>query len=468
MAVLDTDYLVVGAGASGMAFVDELLTSSDADVVVVDRRSRPGGHWNDAYSFVRLHQPSAYYGVNSTPLGRDRVVDTGPEAGFYERASAPEICAYYQQVLEDRFLASGRVRFLGMHDHRGTGGDGHLIVSRLTGDEVVVRPRRGFVDASYLESQVPRRHTRRFVVDRGARVIPPNDLVELDPTDGPVTGFTVLGAGKTGMDTCTWLLDQGVAGEAIRWIKPRDSWFFDRATVQPLDQVATVIEGVAHDLEAAAEALDVADLFARLEANGRLMRVDPEVEPQMFRAATLSRAEAASLRRIGDVVRKGHVVRVGLHEIELAGGRVATDPGQVHVDCTAAGLPNAPARPIFAGGTITLQTMRIGLTPFNAAMIGYVESTRGDVTEKNRLCPPNVYPSAAVDWLPTTRTSTCAEVIWGEQPDIAEWLERSRLNLARGWRDHLDEPRMQEALTRLVQHREPAIENLERLVPVVH
>jgi cation diffusion facilitator CzcD-associated flavoprotein CzcO len=62
---IETDYLVVGAGAAGMAFVDALIAACDADVVMVDRRHRPGGHWNNAYPFVRLHGPSALYGVNS-------------------------------------------------------------------------------------------------------------------------------------------------------------------------------------------------------------------------------------------------------------------------------------------------------------------------------------------------------------------------------------------------------------------
>ena len=84
---LETDYLVVGAGASGMAFTDTLLAEPDADVVLVDRRHQPGGHWLDAYPFVRLHQPSAYYGVNSMTLGNDRIDDSGPNAGFYERAT---------------------------------------------------------------------------------------------------------------------------------------------------------------------------------------------------------------------------------------------------------------------------------------------------------------------------------------------------------------------------------------------
>ncbi|MEL6984244.1 MAG: NAD(P)-binding protein, partial [Actinomycetota bacterium] len=106
-ATIEADYLVVGAGAAGMSIVDELLTNSDADVVLVDRRHRPGGHWLDAYPFVRLHQPSVFYGVNSRPLGHDRIDTSGSNAGFYERATADEICDYYQRVLDERFLDSG-------------------------------------------------------------------------------------------------------------------------------------------------------------------------------------------------------------------------------------------------------------------------------------------------------------------------------------------------------------------------
>lgn len=68
-----TDYLIVGAGASGLAFADSLLTESDANIVLVDRRAEVGGHWGDAYPFVQLHTPSSYYGVNSIPLGEDRI-----------------------------------------------------------------------------------------------------------------------------------------------------------------------------------------------------------------------------------------------------------------------------------------------------------------------------------------------------------------------------------------------------------
>ena len=88
---LEADYLVVGSGAMGMAFTDELLTqNSQATVILVDRHAKPGGHWNNAYPFVSLHQPAAYYGVNSEKLG----------TGGVALASGTEVLAYFERVLK--------------------------------------------------------------------------------------------------------------------------------------------------------------------------------------------------------------------------------------------------------------------------------------------------------------------------------------------------------------------------------
>ena len=158
MSEIETDYLVIGAGASGMAFVDALVTADpSADVVIVDRQHRPGGHWLNAYPFVRLHQPSANYGVASRQLGDNRIDEVGPNAGFYERATATEICDYFNRVLEENLIPSGRVRFLAMSDYRGSGvGATHDVVSLLTGRATTVRVRRKVVDATYVESSIPR------------------------------------------------------------------------------------------------------------------------------------------------------------------------------------------------------------------------------------------------------------------------------------------------------------------------
>ena len=93
--LVNTDYLVVGAGASGLAFADALVAEADVEVTVIDRRQAPGGHWADAYPFVRLHTPSAYYGVNSLALGEDRIDQVGENAGYYERATGEEVCEHF-------------------------------------------------------------------------------------------------------------------------------------------------------------------------------------------------------------------------------------------------------------------------------------------------------------------------------------------------------------------------------------
>jgi len=44
VGVVEADYLVVGAGAAGMAFRDALIDHADVSVVMVDRGRRVAGH----------------------------------------------------------------------------------------------------------------------------------------------------------------------------------------------------------------------------------------------------------------------------------------------------------------------------------------------------------------------------------------------------------------------------------------
>lgn len=41
---IETDQLIVGAGAQGLIFTDEAITHTDANIILVDRRDRVGGH----------------------------------------------------------------------------------------------------------------------------------------------------------------------------------------------------------------------------------------------------------------------------------------------------------------------------------------------------------------------------------------------------------------------------------------
>ena len=459
MREIETDYLVVGAGATGMAFVDALLTESDCDVLLVDRRHRPGGHWLDAYPFVRLHQPSAYYGVTSRVLGNDRIDDSGPNAGFYERATAAEICVYFNHVLDDH-LTSDRLRFLPMCDYRGIDGDRHILSSLLTGSKTSVKVRRKFVDATYVESSIPSRHTPGFAIDAGVRVLPPNDLVALE---APASGFTILGAGKTAMDTCNWLLESGVRPDDIRWIRPRDGWFFNRAYMQPLSLIASYMQLQARFVESAAACDSARDFLHRLEALGVMVRIDPDVEPHVFRGATASLLELDSLREIENVVRLGRVVRIGTQQIKFEDAELATDPGQVYVDCTAKGVRPTRARPVFEHDRLTMQYVTIGIVPWSAATIATVEAARDDDEQKNDMCPPVVFSGEASEILRLAHAGMTGLATRSAEPDIAAWNERCRLNPARGAADHLDDPLVLASLTSLGANLGPAMENLQRL-----
>ncbi len=451
---IETDYLIVGAGASGLAFADSLVAETDVDIVLVDRRTHPGGHWRDAYPFIRLHAASAYYGVNSTPLGRDRIMQSGRNAGFYEQADAPEIRAYFEDVC-DRLVSTGRVRFLAEHEHLGGHEGEHEVRDLRSGADHTVRVRRRLVDARYLEGTIPATHQPSFTVTPGAAVVPVNDLPAVADAH---RRFTVIGGGKTSADACLWLLDHGVSAEHIRWIRPRDAWFTDRASLQPLDQVASLIEGISFDAEAAAEATDVADCFERLEDKGRLMRLDPQVTPTMFRATMLSRAELRDLRAIVDVVRLGRVRAVEVDRIVLDDGEVATSGEVLHVDCSARGLSGAAPVPVFSPGQIVIQQVRQSSPTFNAALIAFVEAHRDTDAEKNRLCPSASVPSRVEDWGPLMSHTWAVEQVWLTEPDLAAWIAASRLNILRGLAEHAHEPRAHEALTRFLTYVGPAIE----------
>jgi hypothetical protein len=221
---LQTDYLVIGTGAMGMAFTDVLVTETEAKVVMVDRHHQPGGHWNDAYPFVRLHQPSALYGVNSRKLGSDAIDATGWNKGLYELATNSEVCAYFDQVMQQQFMPSGRVQYFPMCDYRGS----QHFASLVSDAEYDVVAKK-IVDATYMNVTVPSMRRPLYGVAEGANCVPPNALPRLT---GKWDRYIVVGAGKTGMDACLFLLKNDVDPDQIAWIMPRDAWLMNRADIQ--------------------------------------------------------------------------------------------------------------------------------------------------------------------------------------------------------------------------------------------
>jgi hypothetical protein len=458
-----TDYLVIGAGLAGMAFTDALIAEdAESSVLMVDRRHGPGGHWNDAYPFVRLHQPSAFYGVPSRDLGEDRIDQTGPNAGFYERATAAEICHYFQEVMDETFLPSGQVELRTMSDVREDGDGTVTVTHNLTGATTRVDVRKKVVDARYLESVIPSTHVPSFTTGDDVALIPVNGLVKAAE---PVGGYVVLGAGKTAMDACVWLLEQGVDPDRITWVKPREAWTLERGAYQPREKVGSFITGYADTVEASALATSVPDLFERLEACGGLVRIDRTVEATMFRAPFLSEYERERLRTVEHVVRHGRVRAIEADRMVMVDGTEVPVPrGALFVDCTAEGLQSPGQKPVFEDRRVTPQGMREGSPSFNAALIGYLEATRGDdLAAANALAPPNAYPNTALDWIRQRHVSMLAQAAWDQQPDVAEWIEGCRLNIAQGMLEHASDPLVGAALGKYITSYGAAMDNLAKL-----
>lgn len=460
MRTLETDYLVVGAGAMGMAFTDALIDHADVDVVLVDRRHAPSGHWQDAYPFVQLHQASLFYGVASTELGSGRIQDAGPESGLHERARRAEIQAYYDDILHRRFLGSGRVRFLAGYEHRFDGST-HVVTSSVSGEAVEVRVRRRVVDATYLAPSVPATSPPPFGVTDGASVVPVGAMAGL--VDAPAA-YVIVGSGKTATDAIVWLVRNGVASDRIIWIRPRDPWMLNRAFVQP---DPTVAFGLAADtMEAAVGAASVDEVFLRLEAGGSMLRIDPSVVPTMAKAPTLASWELELLRGVEQVVRLGHIDHVTSTEIVMDRGAVALPLGALVVHCAASGLANPPMVPIWSPEGIRLQTIRAGFPCFNAALAGVVEATRDDDGERNRLCPPNLFGNSLAEWARMQVLGARASATFGAEPDIAAWANGCALNPARVLGQQADDPALLAARARLAEASGPGLARLAELAGI--
>ena len=451
--VLDADYLVVGAGAMGMGFTDALLDHSDARVVLVDRRDGVGGHWRGAYPFVRLHQSSTFYGVASTLLGGGRLQTEGPEAGLHERADQPTILAYYDDVLDRRMVGPGRAELFTGHDYVGD----RTVVARGSGERFTVPERCRVVDARYLAPDIPAETPPKFAVD-GARVIPVNDLPRVEDRPGQ---YVVVGSGKTATDACVWLLGQGVDPDAICWVRPRDPWMLNRALIQPDPDIYLAM--VATMLRTAADTVSLPALFLALEEAGIMLRIDRSVVPTMAKAPTLGRWELELLRSVENVVRLGHVTSARRGRLDLEQGSVAVAEDALVVNCAADGLKQPPLVPIWAPEVITLQPVRAGFPCFGAALAGYVEATRADDAEKNRVAPPSSYGNTLEDWAVMNVLGLRNAAAFGAEPDIKEWSDRVALNPSRVPPEHGGSAALDDALDRLRQCVGPGVARLASL-----
>jgi hypothetical protein len=183
----------------------------------------------------------------------------------------------------------------------------------------------------------------------------------------------------------------------------------------------------------------------------------------MAKTPTLGAWELDLLRTIENVVRLGHIKHVTHGEIVLDDGVVPLAPGSLVVHCAASGLQYPPLVPVWQPDRIRLQTIRAGFPCFCAALVGFVEATRDDDRERNRLCPPNTLPDSPADWARMQVRGTVASRSYGAEPDIAAWANACALNPARIEPSQRDDPAVQAAAARLADSAERGLAVLAEL-----
>ena len=106
--------------------------------------------------------------------------------------------------------------------------------------------------------------------------------------------------------------------------------------------------------------------------------------------------------------------------------------------------------------------MRAGFPCFSAAITGYVEATRSDDDEKNRLCPPSRFGNSLAQWAEMNVRGARAAAAFGAEPDIAEWANTVAVNPAR-IPPGSSSPALDAVRERLAAVTAPGIEALARL-----
>ncbi len=394
---ISCDYLIVGAGTATLSFVDTLLEElPDATFILVDRFSRPGGHWTTAYPFVRLHQPSASYGVNSLRLGKNLTRRGGFEKFDHsDRATGKEVCEYYAKVVE-AFKATKRVQVYFNTEYHWNDDSGNHELKSNDGKYFHIVNCKKIVKCE-TRVVVPSMRKMPFLVDSSVSAVPINEVPE-KLEEGAHSRFVILGAGKSGTDAVLYLLASGVDQSAITWVISRDVWYFLRDGMIPEAAPGKKYHKYARRamIDPLLGASDAEDFFLRLEKVQCVGRLDPTgPNPEVVKGATIDKSELEQLRKVKDIVKLGRVTAISSDQIMLDKGTVSFSPDEtLVVDCMAQDFYGyydfEDDFEVFNTGRIRLGPLSFLFNPSGtSALTAYLEAQFSDDAIKNSfLCFP--------------------------------------------------------------------------------
>ncbi len=395
---LTCDYLVVGAGAASIAFIDTLLTEQPlSKIILVDKNPSPGGHWVHAYGFVRLHQPSLLYGVASRQLEGSwlNLVIRKLTLPWQHRASKDEILKYYDSFIQDK-ISAGQVQYFPncqynfsgeelMTTHPGAEREHEYSFSSLDGShQCLVKVKNKLINGILGECIIPSLNPVNFPVDEGIHMLTPNQIFDWHQqklNNYREKHFVVLGCGKTAMDTVVYLQQSmKVKPAQISWVIPNDVWMLLReGSANPWAWPKALLKSDHNEREAS----------LALERAGGFVRLDPNIEPTRFRFPVVGMDEIKLMRRVQDIIRQGRVTAIkkeGNRSVIVHFGENSqpwlpreSDPENlVFIHCTCPGPDNGNTNfDLFASDhQLNLNLLFAPPVPISMSVLAYLESAR--------------------------------------------------------------------------------------------
>jgi cation diffusion facilitator CzcD-associated flavoprotein CzcO len=287
---ISADLCVVGAG---IAALNALTVASGylrkgQKVVLIEERARSGGMWNDAYPFVRLHQPHALFTAGAIPWREAR-----PRSYL---ATREEILEHFDHIIE---VVRARVELderygweFAEHEEHG----GRVLVRARNADGEQLE-----VDAAKLIKgfgiEVQPDAPLGFASER-VRSIGPSAIVErADEVLGGTEPIWIVGAGKTGMDTAHHLLTEA-PGREVNMIIGGGTFFGKRDRLFPDGRERWRMQATPNMLQAAVarrfDGTNEADVRRWLREK---YGVGPVAEANNYFYGILSEAENAKIAR---------------------------------------------------------------------------------------------------------------------------------------------------------------------------
>lgn len=408
------DYLVIGCGAASLAFIDTLLIQiPTAKVIVVDKKPYPGGHWVDAYGYVKLHQPSVVYGLESKQLEGNwaKLLFQKMMLPWKHRATQEDILKYYRNFIEEK-VSKQQIEYYPNceynFDDESEHNDGvHSFSSSLSTIKeggapppkkklYLVKVNAKLVDGTIGECQVPSQCPVTFPVDDGIHLITPNKLFDeskksiSNPAKGTKKNrYVVLGCGKTGMDAIVYLQTQmKVDPTNISWVIPNDVWMIARGVGTPSSLPEALLENDGDEHKARLS----------LEEKGVFVRMDKNIDPTVFKFPVIGKDELRLMRNVKNLIRRGRVISIkkenknnsivvgfGADQEPLIISSPADDNGSViFLHCTSPGPfnknlkkdPNKPLKLFFSKNEIRLNLLFYPPVTISMSCLGYLEAAR--------------------------------------------------------------------------------------------